>query len=63
MTCVYGLLMYPQSLIIIIIYIAYANCYLISAAKAPFLAKFKVIRCGTEELETMNILSESFLIV
>ena len=28
----------------------------ISAAKAPFLARFKVIRCGTEELENMNIL-------
>ena len=32
-----------------------------SAAKAPFLARFKVIRCGTEELENMNILSKSLL--
>ena len=33
----------------------------VSAAKAPFLARFKVIKCGTEELENMNTLSESLL--
>ena len=29
-----------------------------SAAKAPFRAKFKVVKCGTEEVEEMNARSE-----
>ena len=29
-----------------------------SAAKAPFLARFRVVKCGTEEVEEMNSRSE-----
>ena len=29
-----------------------------SAAKAPFRAKFKVVKCGTDEVEEMNARSE-----
>ena len=29
-----------------------------SAVKAPFLARFSVVRCGTEEVEKMNTHSE-----
>ena len=29
-----------------------------SAAKAPFLAKFRVAKCGTAEVETMNTQQE-----
>ena len=29
-----------------------------SAAKAPFLAKFSVVKCGTDEVEKMNTHSE-----
>ena len=29
-----------------------------SAAKAPFLAKFRVVKCGTEEVEEMNARDE-----
>lgn len=30
-----------------------------SAAKAPFLARFRVIRCGTAEVEKMNVRDDS----
>ena len=34
------------------------KCGVFSAAKAPFLAKFKVRRCGVTELETIGMMPE-----